>query len=101
MIAYPLTWIGLKGSFGALDKGFFEILGPLGIIESTQSLVIPLRAYQNGSVSSSAWIFVASLTTVMAILSFWSFLIIDIHYCGIICLFITIFLTRPSFNTKI
>ena len=96
LIAYPLTWIGLKGSFEAMDKGFLEIIGPFGIIHFTRELVIPLRAYQSGSVSLSAWIFIASLTTLIAILSFWSLFLIDISYSGIICLFIIIFLTQES-----
>lgn len=96
IIAYPLTWVGLKGSFAALDKGLLEVIGPLGIIRSTQGLITPLRAYQNGSVSISAWIFIASLSTIMAVLSFWSFVLMDIHYCGVMCLFIFVFLTQTS-----
>jgi NADH-ubiquinone oxidoreductase chain 5 len=70
-LTVPSLWFGYEVSFKALDKGVFEILGPLGISSTLRQLASDLSKVQTGFVAHYAFVMLIGLTVFISIFGLW------------------------------
>ena len=70
-LARPALGFGYQVSFRLLDKGFIELFGPIGIVQTVQSMSQILSRMQTGYVYHYAYIMLIGLTFFIGLVSLW------------------------------
>ena len=70
-IISPSLWFGYEVSFKTLDKGVFELIGPLGIGTTFRKLATQISAIQSGFVYHYALVMLIGLTLFISIIGLW------------------------------
>jgi len=73
-IARPALQFGYQISFRSLDKGVLELFGPIGIVQTVQTLSQDLSRVQSGFVYHYAYMMLIGLTFFIAMIGLWDIL---------------------------